>query len=165
MLDAPLRRFLFTRMPTTVVLNGELKGYTKLVADTHAQFPSLEILRYSNAQRVPEGTRVACTMFPYFYRHAKDLALIRTDGSPKITGGPGALVVWTDITLPETRDYIVSHIAEQVANHGTDGVAIDSFHTDLNTNESSKPLVQGEAMASRVRSASSRAAPGDARQN
>ena len=139
MLDAPLRRFLFTRMPTTVVLNGELKGYKKLVADTHAQFPSLEILRYSNAQRVPEGTRVACTMFPHFYKYAKDLALIRTDGSPKITGGPGERVVWTDITLLATRDYIVSHIAEQVAEHGADGVAIDSFHTDLNTNNLRNP--------------------------
>ena len=132
MLDAPLRRFLFTRMPTTVVLNGELKG-TKLVANTHAQFPDLKVLRYSNAQRVPEGTRVACTMFPHVYRHAKDLALIRTDGSPKIVGETGSRVVWTDITLAATRDYIVSHIAEQVAEHGADGVAIDSFHTHLIT--------------------------------
>ena len=61
MLDAALRRFLFTRMATVVVLNGEVKGYSRLVAATHAQFPSLKVLRYSNAQRVPEGTRVACT--------------------------------------------------------------------------------------------------------
>jgi hypothetical protein len=131
--DAALRQFLFTRMPTTVVLNGELKGYKKLVADTHAQFPNLKVLRYSNAQRVPQGTRVACTMFPYFYKYANDLALIRTDGSPKIVGEEGSLVVWTDITLPATRDYIVSHIAAQVAEHGADGVAIDSFHTRLVT--------------------------------
>jgi Hypothetical glycosyl hydrolase family 15 len=133
MLDAPLRRFLFTRMPTTVVLNGELKGYKKLVADTHAQFPNLKVLRYSHAQRVPEGTRVASTMFPHFFKYAKDLALIRTDGSPKIVGPEGDLVVWTDITLPATRDYIVSHIAAQVAEHGADGVAIDAFQTHLVT--------------------------------
>ena len=133
MLDAPLRRFLFTRMPTVVVLNGEVKGYSRLVAATHAQFPSLKVLRYSNAQRVPEGIRVACTMFPHVYRYARDLALIRTDGSPKIVGQAGSRVVWTDITLAATRDYIVSHIAEQVAEHGADGVAIDSFHTRLNT--------------------------------
>src|SRR4029453_3939141 len=123
----------FHRMPTAVVLNGELKGYKSLVTNTHAQFPNLKVLRYSNAQRVPEGTRVACTMFPHFYTYAKDLALIRTDGSPKIVGDKGSLVVWTDITLAATREYIVSHIAEQVAAHGTDGVAIDSFHTRLNT--------------------------------
>ena len=35
MLDAPLRRFLFGRIPTTVVLNGELHGYAQLVANTH----------------------------------------------------------------------------------------------------------------------------------
>jgi Hypothetical glycosyl hydrolase family 15 len=133
MLDAPLRQFLFTRMPTVVVLNGELKGYKALVTATHAQFPNLKVLRYSNAQRVPQGTRVACTMFPYFYKHARDLALIRTDGSPKIVGDEGNLVIWTDITLAATRDYIVSHIAEQVALHGADGVAIDSFLTRLVT--------------------------------
>jgi hypothetical protein len=142
MLDAPLRRFLFTRMPTAVVLNGELKGYKSLVTNTHAQFPNLKVLRYSNAQRVPEGTRVACTMFPHFYTYAKDLALIRTDGSPKIVGDKGSLVVWTDITLAATREYIVSHIAEQVAAHGTDGVAIDSFHTRLNTTNLRDGLVK-----------------------
>jgi hypothetical protein len=131
MLDAPLRRFLFTRMPTTVVLNGELKGFKELVAATHTQFPNLKVLRYSNAQRVPQGTRVASTMFTYFYKHAQDLALIRNDGSPRIAGEEGNLVVWTDITLAATREYIVSHIAEQVAAHGADGVAIDSFHTRL----------------------------------
>jgi hypothetical protein len=131
MLDAPLRRFLFTRMPTTVVLNGELTGFESLVAATHAQFPNLKVLRYSNAQRVPEGNRIASTMFPYFYEKANDLALIRNDGSPRIAGKPGQFVVWTDITLPTTREYIVSHIAEQVAAHGADGVAIDSFHTRL----------------------------------
>src|SRR4029450_11164950 len=88
---------------------------------------------YSEAQRVPEGTRVACTMFPYFLRYATDLALIRTDGSPKTGTQNGHRVVWTDITLQATRDYIVSHIAAQVAEHGTDGVAIDSFTTHLVT--------------------------------
>jgi hypothetical protein len=102
-----------------------------LVTATHAQFPNLKVLRYSNAQRVPQGTRVASTMFPHFYRHAQDLALIRLDGTPRIVGEEGSLIVWTDITVPATRDYIVSHIAEQVARHGTDGVAIDSFHTRL----------------------------------
>ena len=132
MLDAPLRRFLFARMPTIAVLNGELRGYTALVTDTHAQFPNLQLLRYSNAQRVPQGTRVASTMFPHFYRHAQDLALIRLDGTPRVVGEEGSLIVWTDITVPATREYIVSHIAEQVVRHGTDGVAIDSFHTRLN---------------------------------
>ena len=131
MLDAPLRRFLFTRMPTVAVLNGELRGYKALVTDTHAQFPNLKLLRYSNAQRVPQGTRVASTMFPHFYRYAQDLALIRLDGTPRIVGEEGSLIVWTDITVPASREYIVSHIAEQVARHGTDGVAIDSFHTRL----------------------------------
>jgi hypothetical protein len=144
MLDAPLRRFLFTRMPTLVVLNGEVRGYRRLVANTHAQFPGLKVLRYSNAQRVPQGIRVASTMFPHVYRYAKDLALIRTDGTPRIVGNAGDLIVWTDITLEATRDYIVSHIAEQVAAHGADGVAIDSFHTRLNPTNLRNGLVKAE---------------------
>jgi hypothetical protein len=144
MLDAPLRRFLFARMPTVAVLNGELTGYQQLVADTHAQFPDLRVLRYSNAQRVPEGTRVACTMFPHVYKYAKDLALIRTDGSPKIVGPLGDRVVWTDITLAATREFIVSHIAKQVATHGTDGVAIDSYHTRLVTTNLENAWVKAE---------------------
>ena len=69
----------------------------------------------------------------YFKKYAKALALIRTDGTPKIVGQEGRRVVWTDITLAATRAYIVSHIAEQVADHGADGVAIDSFHARLDT--------------------------------
>ena len=59
--------------------------------------------------------------------------------------------MWTDITLDATRDYIVSHIVQQVAKHGADGVAIDSFHTRLNTTNLRERLGEGRAMAGRVR--------------
>jgi hypothetical protein len=118
-------------MPTVVVLNGQRKNFRALVDAIRSEFPDLTILRYTNAQRVPEGTKVASTMFQHFLDNAQTEALIRRNGTPKVVGRKGRRTVWTDITLEPTRNHIVTHIAEQVAEHGVDGIAIDSFHTGL----------------------------------
>ena len=144
-LDATVRRFLFTRMPNLVVLNGEQQGYAALVQATRAQFARLKILRYANAQLVPEGSRVASTMFQHFLVHAgSQLLKRRSDGAPRITGGPGQRTAWVDITSTAARQYIVAHLAGQVAAHGVDGVAIDSFHAQL---RNSKRYLDGAVKA------------------
>jgi hypothetical protein len=130
-LDEPLRRFLFTRAGAYVVLNSEQDGYAELVAAIKAEFPAIKVLRYTNAQRVPEGTRIAATMFNHFLANAATEALIKNNGQPKILGTTPARTIWTDITVQATRDFIAAHIAEQVAAHDTDGIAIDSFRTEL----------------------------------
>jgi hypothetical protein len=130
-IDAPLRRYLFQRAPDRVVLNSERDGYAELVAAIKAEHPSIKVLRYSNAQRVPEGSRVASTMFCHFLTNAASEALILNNGDPKILPPDGSRTIWTDITIQATRDFIASHIAEQIVLSGADGVAVDSFHTEL----------------------------------
>jgi hypothetical protein len=84
-------------------------------------------------------------MYRHFLEHASTqvLHVRRDDGSvePRI-GTDGT--IWTDITNVDARAFIVSHLVEQVAAHGVDGVAIDSFHTDLNPGQ----IVGGDQKAS-----------------
>jgi len=130
-LDSALRRFLLTSASQVVVLNGERAGYADAVRAIKRGFPTLKVLRYANAQRLPVR-RVASTMYPHFLEHKSTqvLQVRRDDGSiePRI-GTDGT--IWIDITSAGARAFIVSHLVEQVAAHGVDGVAIDSFHTDL----------------------------------
>lgn len=75
-LDAAMRRRLFERAPVPVMLNGEQIDYADIVAAVKAEFPNLIVLRYTNAQRVPEGTRIASTMWQYLDDNQNTLALI-----------------------------------------------------------------------------------------
>jgi Hypothetical glycosyl hydrolase family 15 len=127
-LDSTLRRFLFTSASELVVVNGELEGYADLVHAIKTQFPSLKVLRYTNAQRIPAGTRVASTMYCHFLEHVYTQVLRLRTGVPKIDGDG---MIFTDITNPDTRAFIVAHLVQQVAAHGVDGVAVDSCHVDL----------------------------------
>ncbi len=111
-----------------VVLNGEIDGYGDLVHAIKTQFPSIKVLRYTNAQRIPASTHVASTMYCHFLENVYTEVLRLRSGVPKIDGGG---TIWTDITKPATREFIISHLMEQVAAHGVDGVAVDSCHARL----------------------------------
>jgi hypothetical protein len=130
LLDGQLRRFLFTRSPTAVVLNGAQQGYGDLVGAIKSEFPAIKVLRYANAQLIPKSERVASTMYEHFIDadHVDTQVLKRRNGNPMITGDG---TIWTDITEPDTRRFIARHLRQQVELHGVDGVAIDSFHARL----------------------------------
>ena len=68
--------------------------------------------RVFDAQRVPEGTRIAATMFNHFLANAATEVLIKNNGQPKILGTTPSQTIWTDITVRATRDFIAAHIAE-----------------------------------------------------
>src|SRR5262245_54544674 len=127
-LGSALRRFLFSQDSEIVVLSGELEGYGDTVHAIKSQFPSLKVLRYTNAQRVPASTRVASTMYCHFLEHADTELLRLRSRVPKIDGEG---TIWPDITIPATRNFIVSHLVQQVEEHGVDGILIDSFHAAL----------------------------------
>jgi hypothetical protein len=130
LLDAQLRRFLFTRSSTAVVLNGAQHGYGDLVRAIKSEFPAIKVLRYTNAQLIPKGERVASTMYEHFIDpdHVDTQVLKRKNGNPMITADG---TIWTDLTHPDTRRFIAGHLRQQVQLHGVDGVAIDSFHARL----------------------------------
>ena len=131
-LDRPLRRFLFCRSPRYVVYNSELDGYQAAVDAIKAEYPALMVIRYAQAQRVPEGTRIAATLFQPLYDDRFRLCLIRrSDGTPKILGTAPRREIWPDITNPATRTLIATHVAAQVAASGTHGIWLDGFHAEL----------------------------------
>ena len=115
-----------------MVYNSELDGYQAAVDAIKAEYPALMVITYAQAQRVPEGTRIAATLFQPLYDDRFRLCLIRrSDGTPKILGTAPRREIWPDITNPATRTLIATHVAAQVAASGTHGIWLDGFHAEL----------------------------------
>jgi hypothetical protein len=85
-LDAVMRRRVFERGPLRVVLSGQLSDIGAVVAAFKAEYPNTIVLRYANAQRIPETAgHPASTLFQHFFEH-QTLLLQKRGGGAWIIG-------------------------------------------------------------------------------